>query len=290
MIGSLCSGIGAFELGLTRAGLGPVSWQCELDSYCRSVLARHWPEAKRFDDITTVDPASMAPVDLICAGFPCQPVSLAGRRSGAADHRWLWPHVARIIGALRPRFVAIENVPGLRTLGLREVLADLARLGFDAEWACFRASDLGAPHERNRLWLIATDADRVQLRDEPGWFSRAIGAAISAFHGRNSAPVDASNTDVLPLESNDVRKRQPETRQVLTDSDSARRLEQAISVAEQRGWSEYCGWHFDPTARVDDGPPRGMVERQRKALGNSIVVACAEVIGQVIRELMEASE
>lgn len=261
MIGSLCSGIGAFELGLERAGLGPVVWQCEIDRYCRSVLTRHWPEVRRFDDITTIDASALDPVDIICAGFPCQPVSVAGKRSGAADHRWLWPHVARIIGELRPRFVAIENVPGLRTLGLRQVLADLASFGFDAEWTCFRASDLGAPHERNRLWIVATDSNRIQLRDEPGWFSRAIESAIAAVGRRIPAVGDAP------------------------DSDGARRLEQAISVAQQRGWAEYCGWHFDPTERVDDGPPRGMVERQRKALGNSIVVACAEVVGWVIREL-----
>lgn len=260
-IGSLCSGIGAFELGLLRAGFGPVLWQVEIDSYCRSVLARHWPEVTRFDDITTVDPSALASVDLICAGFPCQPVSVAGKRAGESDKRWLWPHVVRIVESLRPRYLVIENVPGLRTLGLRTVLADLAAIGFDAEWTSFRASDLGAPHERNRIWLVATDSSRVTGGLAAGWLTRSIGAAVAV---------------------QQLRTRQSEARQVPTDSDCARRLEQALSIAAQRGWAEHCGWRFDPTARVDDGHARGMVERQRKALGNSIVVACAETVGRAI--------
>jgi DNA (cytosine-5)-methyltransferase 1 len=109
---------------------------------------------------------SSSAVDLICGGFPCQPVSHAGKRKGTTDDRWLWPEFARVIGELRPRWVVLENVPGIFTANggraLSEVLGDLASLGFDARWTCVRASDVGAPHRRERFFLVADsqDADR----------------------------------------------------------------------------------------------------------------------------------
>lgn len=154
-IGSLCSGIGGIEKGLIEiCGLGPVRWHCEKDAAARAVLRHHWPEVPCYEDVRDID-ASAPAVDLICGGFPCQPHSVAGKKQGTADARWLWPEFARVIAALRPRAVFIENVPGLRTSGLRDVLADLARLGLDAEWGLFSAAQVGAPHRRNRLFLLA---------------------------------------------------------------------------------------------------------------------------------------
>lgn len=157
-IGSLFSGIGGLELGLESATGGRVLWQVERDAFCRSVLAKHWPDATRFDDVCTVG-AGLAPVDLICGGFPCQPASVAGKRKGMADDRWLWPEFARVVRVVGPRFVMLENVAGLLSLdGGRawgSVLGDLAALGFDAAWDVFRASDVGAPHRRERLFCLA---------------------------------------------------------------------------------------------------------------------------------------
>jgi hypothetical protein len=127
-IGSLFSGVGGLELGLERAGLGHVVWQVEKDAHCRAVLARHWPDVERHEDVREFR-AAAGSVDLICGGFPCQPWSVAGKRRGADDERHLWPEFARIIEEARPAWVVGENVPGLRTRGLRGVLADLARLG-----------------------------------------------------------------------------------------------------------------------------------------------------------------
>lgn len=153
-VGSLCSGIGGLELGLELAGLGPVRWQCEVDPFCRRVLRHHWPDAVLHEDIRTL--TAPKPVDVVCAGFPCQPASVAGKREGMSDARWLWPEVARVVGLVRPRFVMLENVPGLLTVdagrAFGAVLGDLASLGFDAEWDMFRASDVGAPHRRERLF------------------------------------------------------------------------------------------------------------------------------------------
>jgi DNA (cytosine-5)-methyltransferase 1 len=155
-IGSLFSGIGGLELGLEMCGLGPVIWQCDSDPYARAVLEAHWPGVKRYDDVRSIDAKTERPT-IICGGFPCQPVSTAGSRKAQKDPRWLWPFFAGVIARLRPLVVFIENVPGLRTAGLRDVLADLASLGFDAEWGLFSAAEVGAPHHRQRLFVLAHD-------------------------------------------------------------------------------------------------------------------------------------
>lgn len=168
-IGSLFSGIGGLELGVEAATGGRVVWQVERDPWCRKVLARHWPDAVRFDDVCTVGD-QLAAVDLICGGFPCQPASVAGKRKGMDDDRWLWPQFARIVGVVRPRFVFVENVAGLLTLddgrAWGSVLGALAALGYDAEWGLFRASDAGAPHRRERLFCLA-HADSFGRRAQP---------------------------------------------------------------------------------------------------------------------------
>lgn len=159
---SLFSGIqvGGLDLGLDRAGMTCVG-QVEWNPYCRTVLEKHWPEVPRHDDVRTapawwLDRGNPA-VDLVAGGFPCQPFSLAGYQRGMADERWGWPWMLDVVRATRPRYVLVENVPGL--LADRDafgiVLADLAALGFDAEWSLLRASQFGAPHPRERLYLVA---------------------------------------------------------------------------------------------------------------------------------------
>ena len=127
---SLFSGIGGLDLGLQRAGM-TIAGQVEIDPWCRKVLAKHWPEVPRHDDVRTCAGWwGERPVpDLICGGFPCQPVSSAGRRVAQSDPRWLWPLMAGVVAELRPGWVVIENVPGLLRLGLADVLGDLAGLG-----------------------------------------------------------------------------------------------------------------------------------------------------------------
>lgn len=153
-VGSLFSGIGGIDLGLERAGMR-VRWQVEIDDYCRRVLAKHWPDVPRYGDIRALDWSTVEPVDLVAGGFPCQPVSLAGKRLAQADARWLWPEVARCVRALRPRFVFLENVPGLLVRGMGDVLGDLAACGYMGEWDCLPASAFGAPHRRDRVWIVA---------------------------------------------------------------------------------------------------------------------------------------
>lgn len=289
MIGSLFSGIGLLDLGLERAGLGSPAWQVEIDPWCRKVLARHWPSAERFDDVRAFTPPA-ASVRVVCGGFPCQPHSVAGKRRGAADERHLWPDYARIIREARPAVVIIENVPGLRTTELRGVLVDLAELGFDAEWATFSAGSIGAPHRRDRIWIVASHPDRVIVRLEPGWLSRAVGTAqeIQSRRDREGLASDAFGVGQQGGDGPSPRRWSAAQRlreDVASDTDGVGRVEQAIRVATQRGWAGHCGWQLDPSPRVDDGRTRGVdVGRRKKALGNGVVVACAELVGRAVKE------
>ena len=194
-IGSLFSGIAGLELGIIAENPdAEVVWQAECDPYALAALERHFPTVQRIDDVRKID-ASFTRPDVICGGFPCQPHSLAGKRRGTSDARWLWPEFARIVGAVRPSAVFIENVPGLRTSGLRDVLADLAALGFDAVWDCFSAAEVGAPHIRKRLFILAY-ADGFDRRVQPGRRNGPSWAdpAIVADDGQDGSLADADGT------------------------------------------------------------------------------------------------
>lgn len=326
----LFAGYGGLELGLERAGVAHTVAQAEIDPWCREVERRHWPHAHRFEDVREVTRGAVGldGVDLVCGGFPCQPVSVAGKRRAQADERWLWPEFARIVSELRPAIVVAENVPGLRTAGLRDVLADLAALGFDAEWTCFRAWDLGAPHLRDRFWLVATDPDRAELRDEPGWLRRSVerkAAAVAGGARANLRRTGELDPDARVLEElRRAPEREIETIQIAdgtgvrcaadghsnadrvssdvrapkgredADADGAReRIERALAFSAARGWGGRAGWSIDPAPRVDDGPAEGLArggrERARKAAGNGVVVACAEAVGVAIREAVSVA-
>lgn len=158
--GSLFTGIGGIDLGLDRAGM-TCKWQVEIDPFCQRVLAKHWPHVKRYGDIRTV--GELEPVDLIAGGFPCQDVSHAGQRAGIDGARsGLWAEMARIIRHLRPKYVLVENVAGLIDRGIDRVLGDLAGLGFDAEWTVLSACLFGAPHPRERVFIVAYPASMRQ--------------------------------------------------------------------------------------------------------------------------------
>lgn len=152
--GSLFAGIGGMDLGLERAGW-ECRWQVEIDEWCRKVLTKHWPDVPKYTDVREVGGDNLERVDLIAGGFPCQPVSLMGHRLAQFDPRWLWPEFGRLVGELRPRYVLVENVTGLLTAGVGDVLGDLAACGYDAEWQCIPAAAVGAPHIRDRIFILA---------------------------------------------------------------------------------------------------------------------------------------
>jgi len=199
-VGSLFAGIGGFDLGFERAGMR-VSWQVEQDPYCRAVLARHFPDAARFEDVREVGARNLCPVDLLCGGFPCQDLSPAGRGAGLDGARsGLWSEFARIVRELRPRYVVVENVPALLTgKGKRwergpigRVLGDLAEARYDAEWACLSAGEFGAPHLRKRVWIVAYPARDAEAgaAAEPGTERQRAGAG-----GERSGATDLADPD-----------------------------------------------------------------------------------------------
>src|SRR5450631_4527663 len=151
----LFSGIGGFSLGLERAGMRTIAF-CEIDPFCRDVLARHWPEVTCHEDVRTLRGIT---ADVICGGFPCQDISGAGNGAGLEGSRsGLWKEYARLIGEVRPRYAIVENVSALLYRGLGEVLGDLSELGYDAEWHVLGASYTGVPQSRPRVWIIAYPA------------------------------------------------------------------------------------------------------------------------------------
>lgn len=165
-LGSLFAGIGGIDLGFERAGFKTV-WQVEIEPYCRKVLARHFPVAERFEDVRNVGKHNLRPVDVLAGGFPCQDISNAGKRAGIDGERsGLWSEYARIIGELRPRFVFVENVAALLVRGIDRVLGDLASHGYDAEWEVISAADVGAPHLRRRLWIVAYPQREGELQPQ----------------------------------------------------------------------------------------------------------------------------
>jgi DNA (cytosine-5)-methyltransferase 1 len=168
---SLFAGIGGIDLGFERAGLTCVA-QVENDPWCVSILEKHWPDVPRWGDIRDLDPKELPDHDVIAGGFPCQPVSLAGSRAGRDDPRWLWPEFFRLVRGVRPRFVVVENVPGLLSAGMGDVLGDLADVGYDAEWASISATSVGAPHRRDRIFIVAYPHDegqRLRCSESAGW-------------------------------------------------------------------------------------------------------------------------
>ena len=161
----LFSGIGGFSLGLERTGGFSTVAFCEIEPFPRRVLAKHWPEVPCYDDVRTLTAERLRAdgicVDVICGGFPCQDISVAGAGAGITDgtRSGLWSEIARLVGELRPDFVLVENSSALLGRGLGRVLGDLAALGYDAEWHCIPASALGAPHQRDRVWIVAYPND-----------------------------------------------------------------------------------------------------------------------------------
>lgn len=184
---SLFAGIGGLELGLERAGMTVVG-QVEINPFCRQVLAKHWPDVPRHDDVRTAvewwTSEERPQVDVICGGFPCQDISNTGARAGITGAKSsLWGNMLHVIRVLRPRYAVIENVAALLVRGMDVVLADLHESGFDAEWSVVSACAMGAPHTRERLFLLAyANDERVQaggsegVRDDKAVADRRVGA------------------------------------------------------------------------------------------------------------------
>lgn len=323
MIGSLFSGIGGLELGLEWAGLGPVAWQVEQKEWCRNVLARHWPDAIRFDDVRAVGAHNLPHVDVLCGGFPCQDLSYAGKGAGLAGARsGLWFEYARIARELRPSLVIVENVAALRARGLGVVLGDLAALGYDAIWTSVRAADVGAPHRRERLFIVGYTAsngrgswwprrssadgsgepecpfrERVGLADSDAMRELQPQGALCNERGRAGNGGELANAHVEGLEGRRLQGCERRSERATRSRRSRRAAEGSAQPSVGRGADGIPAWvdrwpAGRGQAQHDWEPPR-VVEhasqrRQRlEALGNAVVPQVAYVIGLVARSLME---
>ncbi len=299
----LFSGIGGFSLGLERSnGFQTVAF-CEIDPFCRRVLARHWPEVPCYDDIRELTGQRLADdgieVDAICGGFPCQDISFAGAGAGLAGERsGLWREYARLIGEIRPQYVIVENVAALLSRGLGDVLGDLATLGYDAEWHCIPAAAVGAPHRRDRVWIVAYASG-----ERPGE-ARQLRCDESAerFAGGREAVADAgcAHGQRWPDEQNLSNWQAAERHEA---ADNAQRRSQmgnadGVGLAQRQGEPgharpkfttvERTGWWLvEPdVGRVANGIP-ARVDRLR-SLGNAVVPQIPELIGRAILEAHNA--
>lgn len=320
-VGSLFSGIGGLELGLEQAGLGPVLWQVEQDKGCRGVLAEHWPEARRFRDVRRVGASNLAPVDLVCGGFPCQDVSLAGRGAGLGGERsGLWYEFERIIDEVQPFAVVVENVPGLVRRGLDRVVAGLVELGYEVEATRIRASDLGAPHVRERLFVVAYAdrqgelrgrrsngerrqrardgrpplADAARPRHEGGGASSERNA--DAPDGR--PPLADPNGVPVGVEPKREQRDPPECGdpEPLHTRGARGRPPKPVLGRGAYGLPDRLDWPASPDEPARSWePPRALAsclgrEARLRELGNSVVPACAFVVGRRVLERLGGSE
>jgi DNA (cytosine-5)-methyltransferase 1 len=297
--GSLFAGIGGFDLGFERAGM-TCKWQVEIDPFARRVLEKHWPNVRRHDDVRTFPPTNDEwGVDVICGGFPCQDISNAGKRAGIEGERsGLWSEYARIVCFLRPRFVVVENVSAILARGLGRVLGDLAACGYDTEWQCIPASAVGAPHRRDRLWIVAHTEGSVFGANARGSRSgerasqgQAQGRALRqrlrrSNDGRSLDSSSETRTAMADTASDGVSAKRnilKKTGLAASHRNDASGCRVASGVREpaDQGW-----WATEPAVgRVADGVPN-RVHRLR-GLGNAVVPQVAEWIG---RRLMECQQ
>jgi len=277
----LFSGIGGFSLGLERAGFETVAF-CEIDKACHGVLKKHWPKVPIVDDVSKLDgytlQQTLGRIDVICGGFPCTDISVAGKQkglkdeSGNATRSGLWFQYKRLIGEIQPRYVIVENVANLRSNGLVTVLQDLWALGYDAEWHIISARSVGACHLRERIWIIAYPNCN---RSEPRVSLQARNERKSLLTGGlgEKRTSQSPNTDNLRL-----------WKPFATEKEKS--LWWAETTTGFRDW-----WKIESqVCRMDDGvsneldTPERVRKERIKQLGNSIVPQIAELIGKAIME------
>ena len=278
----LCSGYGGFELALRPWGVRTVA-HVERDSYAAAILMERMAQSRLdqapiWDDLTTFDGEPWCGrVDILTAGFPCQPFSAAGARRGLDDDRWLWPAIARIVAQVRPRFVVLENVPPVVRAGLPAVLADLAQLGFDAEWGLYSAADIGAPHRRQRWWCVAYAASSRWAQDRL-YDTGNSGTPISSGISENVGLGDSSVADTVRSGC------QGQAGTERTNGNSA-----GHSFPPTRddaaAWSRWIseGGPQPVVRRLADGPPAGLADALHLG-GNGLVPQTATA---AIQQLLE---
>lgn len=294
--GSLFSGIGGLDLGLERAGMH-CAWQVEIDDYAQKILAKHWPNVTRLRDVREGGKHNLAYVDLIAGGFPCQDISIAGKRAGITGERsGLWKEFYRIICELRPRFVLVENVAALLYGGIDTVLGDLAESGYDAEWQIVSAEAVGAPHLRERIFIVGyamrIGCGRQGIQHDTGALFGARGqdgSQVPNPHGngcgqRTIQPQCQPRRILTTNTSNDGAQgyvANPDFQGLEVGACFGKYARQELAAIERDRRAGTNQWAIEPRLdRVANGVPHRM-DRLR-GLGNAVVPQVAEFVGRCI--------
>lgn len=177
-IGSLCTGYGGLDIAVEAFFNAETIWCAEYDKYASKVIEERFGH-HNYSDIKQIQWDQVPQVDILTAGYPCQPFSVAGNRKGENDARHIWPYIKEAIRTIRPRWVVMENVRGHLSLGFDQVLADLASVGYDAKWQIVRAAEVGAPHHRRRLFIVAYPSH------EGGWHNGQVQELGRGFASRS---------------------------------------------------------------------------------------------------------
>jgi DNA (cytosine-5)-methyltransferase 1 len=266
MAGSLFTGIGGLDLGLERAQLCMPAWFAETDKFAASVLAQHYPNVPNLGDVSRIDWRTVPRVDVLHGGFPCQDISEAGQGRGIQEgnRSGLWFRFADAIYELGPRLVIVENVSALLGRGIDTVLGDLADLGFDAWWTVLRASDVGAGHLRERVFIVAIASHLCREGLEGAGPQVPPGRPVAS--GRSPDPVWGRYSQSLERWGRTIGRPTPHP------IDAAGRL--SVPFVE---------WHMGFPEGWVDGLSRS---RALQVLGNAVVPQVAEVVGGWAKELM----
>lgn len=283
-VGELFAGIGGFSLAFHAAG-ARTAWFVEREPYCQQVLAKHWPDVSVYGDI--YDCHDLPHVDILTAGFPCQPFSVAGKQQGVNDERYLVPEMLRVIAEVQPYVVLLENVPGFTSLTdgdtFKQLLGALAEMGFDAQWGHLRASDVGAPHQRERWFCVAyRNGRRQQQRHAPI---------------RGISIVDASNmghADTTRLEVGHGRGSRDAQPPVIQPGTGAAQSCLGRNPDGLSDWLDRPQWPARPGQPQHAWEPPRVVSAQAqrtarlKALGNSVVPQVVYPLACAIVEYLES--
>lgn len=290
-IGSLFSGIGGLELGFEAEGF-ETAWFCENEPYAKEILKKHFPKTPIYGDITKIDFEAVPKVDILTGGFPCQDISNAGKRAGIEGGRSsLWKYYLKAIRILRPKFAVIENVSALTHRGLNVVLADIAKIGYDAEWYNISASSVGALHRRERIFIIAYMQSKRKRNMAMEWKQNKKKSNIE----RNCNAVENPKCNRCIKGNRDNVNRGEEEEE---DSDkfacsstnvsntSKKRLEGGQYQKRQfdkQGW-----WSTEPNVGRMANGVSSRVDRI-KCLGNAVVPQVSQVVAQAIKEVINKS-
>ena len=290
----LCSGIGGFALGFEWAGLSKPVLFCDIEPWSRQILNKHWPDVPIAEDVKVLanDPDKHVPdCDIITAGYPCQPFSIAGDRRGQEDDRHIWPEIFTIIKAKRPTFCVFENVSGHISMGIDEVLSDLERESYATRPFVIPAVACDAPHRRDRVWIIARNVGNSQNNGCKQWSDVKRERAKNKQEQRSSvwSEPSGSGEDVADTSGQRLQGSQRLRKNKTKDRQRGEGANGSAAQCSDDARRQTHFWKPEPSVgRVAHGIPNRI--HRLRGLGNAIVPQIAQRIGETIKQVEELNE